>query len=245
MNLLFLAVSTIIAAQNKKPLAIEDLMTFRHIESPVISSNGRWVAHVSKPDRGDPQVLVYSKDRKQKYILDLASEPEISYDEKWVVAKKEIPLLEKIRSDKKNASPPAGMILLNLVSGETKEFVNVRDFSFSNDGRWLVYHLSEKDKKNGTNNNQPSDHFKQESDEESNLKKKKTGNTLQIYDLRDGSERMIHFVHRYKLDSTSIFLAYSIADTTGHGNGVFILDLENSTVPPDPLSRRMTWKPWN
>ena len=103
LNLLFLVLSTGIPAQNKKSLTIEDLMTFRHLESPGISSDGNWVFHVSKPDRGDPRVLVYSTDGSKKYTLDLASEPKISPDGNWVVVRKEIPLLKQVQTGKKDA----------------------------------------------------------------------------------------------------------------------------------------------
>ncbi|MBM3306016.1 MAG: hypothetical protein FJY79_08775, partial [Candidatus Aminicenantes bacterium] len=39
--------------QAKKPLTFTDMMKFRHLQNPVISEDGRWVAFASQPDRGD------------------------------------------------------------------------------------------------------------------------------------------------------------------------------------------------
>jgi len=41
------------AGQERQQLTFQDLMKVRQIESPTISSNGRWAALAAVPDRGD------------------------------------------------------------------------------------------------------------------------------------------------------------------------------------------------
>ncbi len=56
-------------AQDKKALDLTDLMKFKQIQSPSISDDGKWVSFASVPDRGDPEVVVYSATGKEKYLI--------------------------------------------------------------------------------------------------------------------------------------------------------------------------------
>ncbi len=65
-------------AQEKKTLDLTDLMKFKQIQSPSISDDGKWVSFASVPDRGDPEVVVYSTTGKEKYLIPLGKSPMIS-----------------------------------------------------------------------------------------------------------------------------------------------------------------------
>ncbi len=132
-------------SQKKRALELTDIMQFRQIGSPAISDNGNWVAHAAVPDRGDPDMLVYSADGKTSFKIPLADKPLISPDEQWVAAVRPVPAEEQEKSangksNGKENGPKPGMALLNLLTGEQSEYKNIKSFSFSNNGKWLIYH---------------------------------------------------------------------------------------------------------
>ena len=64
-----------ISAQDKKALTVDDIMKFREIESPSISNDGQWIVYEARPDRGDPDVMVYSTDGKKKFSIERGENP--------------------------------------------------------------------------------------------------------------------------------------------------------------------------
>ena len=73
-----------LTAQDKKALELSDLMKFKQIQSPSISEDGKWVTFAAVPDRGDPEVVVYSANGKEKYLIPQGKSPLISSNGLWV-----------------------------------------------------------------------------------------------------------------------------------------------------------------
>lgn len=72
-------------------LTFEDVMKFEDIQSPVISSEGNWIAYGVWTDRGDGKVAIQHTSKKTEYEIDLGSNPKISHDENWVIAYRDVP----------------------------------------------------------------------------------------------------------------------------------------------------------
>ncbi|MEX0982951.1 MAG: hypothetical protein WDZ47_12790 [Bacteroidales bacterium] len=116
-----------VQSQEKRALELTDIMQFRQIGSPAISDNGNWVAHASVPDRGDPDVLVYSTDGEISFTIPLGDKPVISSDEQWVAAVRSVPAeeLEKPGNSRGNANGNLEwnnrMGSLAFLAGETED----------------------------------------------------------------------------------------------------------------------------
>lgn len=198
------------------------MMKFEQLNSPSISRDGNWVVHTAQPDRGDPRVLVYSTDGDHQYEMAGGKDPVISNDGQWVAAIKAVPAREALVSDnQKEKGPKTGMLLLNTSTGEQQAYDNVKSFTFSNNSHWLILHLhdltsgkKEDEKKNG--GLQP-------------------GSPLTLMELGGGMRDTLPFVSAYAVDSISRHLAYVVADTAALGNGIYSLNLSNSTAPPVEL----------
>ena len=209
-----------ITAQDKKAMTLADVMKFRQLRSVSISDKGKWVAHASVPDRGDPEVLIYSSDGKKQYTIQRGNTPKISKDGRWVAAVHTVPAEEQIKNkaDKKDGSK-AGMVLLNTASGETSKFDSVKSFRFSEDGLWLFYHAHKSDEKKASVGSEPKVE-----------EREKVGTTLHVMSLEEGSIRTIPFVTSFAADSLSNFVAYAVFDTSGLDNGVCVLELSASDL---------------
>jgi len=203
-------------AEHKKALTYQDIMHFKEIRNPVISENGLWVAYATQPDRGDGKVIVRGVKSGKEYLVERGSQPVISKDGNWVAMIIK-PLATELAAAKKD-KPKQGMGLLDTRSGRVQELKKVKDFAFSDDSRWLAYHLyKEKDEEK-----------KQEEEPEEKKEDKKKleiGSTLVLTDLNSGEEVRIPFALSYSFDATSRFLAYAIGDDAGEENGLYYLKL--------------------
>ena len=209
-----------LAAQDKRPMEVTDIMKFQQVRAPSISQDGKWVALTAQPDRGDPRVLVYSSDGKVKYELAGGRDPVISGDGKWVAAIKAVPAKELLLSEKgkeKEQVSKTGMVLLHTASGEQQTYENVKSFTFSNNSSWLVFQQNGKkkeDKKNG---------------------ELETGTTLILMELEEGETDTLSFVSTYALDSISQHLAYVVSDSVASGNGIYTISLSGRFKAPVAL----------
>lgn len=207
-------------AQDKKALELSDLMKFKQIQSPSISEDGKWVAFAAVPDRGDPEVVVYSTTGKDKYLIPQGKSPVISSNGLWVAAVHAVAAENLLKAKPGKAGEmKSGMVLLNTSTGDQTLYENIKSFKFSNDGAWLIS-LSSKET--------------EVSKKEKGDKKKgdgfKPGTTLQLLSLEKGVTDTVAYVTSYALDSISQHLAYVVTDTNRVGNGVFSLNLSNQDL---------------
>jgi dipeptidyl aminopeptidase/acylaminoacyl peptidase len=228
LSILISVTTTLISgAQEKKALTISDLMKFRHIASPSVSRDGNWVAHSVNPDRGDPEVRVYSTDGKEEYIIQRGDKPVISNDGKWVAAVHQVPAEDLLKKDKAKGGvkPEPGLALLNTSNGEISIYKNVKSFLFSNNSQWLVYHaLKEPEEESGEKNGNGK------KDAEG-----KEGTDLYMVSLLDKDYEKLNFVTGYSIDSISHYMAVAVTDSNGNGNGVYIVDFEGDVTRPAPV----------
>ena len=195
-------------AQLKKALTLDDMMKFRQIQSPAISPSGEWVILTARPDRGDPEVQVCSSEKESIYSLQRAEKPIISNNGGWLAAVHTVAVEETLKSKKENA-PKAGMWLLSTSSGEKESMDSVQSFLFSKDSKYLVYHQSGKESKEDESN-QPG-----------------SGSTLTLKSLENNSSFSFPLVSSYAIDSSSLFLAMILSDSSELQNGVYLADLGN------------------
>lgn len=190
-------------------LTFEDVMKFEDINAPSISSNGNWISYGVWPDRGDGKVVVQHTSNSTKYEIELGSNPIISFDENWVIANRSVPLVDQLKAKKEK--PKQGLVLLNLNNGSVQEFDSVSAYQLSNDGKWLAI-------KN----------YQSKDIEDLKHKNKKLGSDVTLWDLSTNESLKLDFVSEMSFDSLSNYFSYSIIDTTGNGNGLFIYDLKSS-----------------
>jgi dipeptidyl aminopeptidase/acylaminoacyl peptidase len=234
--LLFTAV-LISLSQDKKALSVTDMMKFRQVQSPTISNDGNWVVHAAVPDRGNPEVLVYSTDGKAKFTIHRGEKPVISNDGQWISVVHAVPAKERLKSASATESksdegegPKAGLILLNTSTGEQVSFENIKSSEFSNDSKWLFYH----DVSNNTKDTTSAGENSKNGDKPGSAKKN-MGTPLNIMSLDHGSTVSFPFVTKFAIDSLSRFLAFVVSDSSGTGNGVHMVDLSNSTGESFPV----------
>lgn len=210
-------------------LSFEDVMKFEDINSPRISSEGNWIAYGVWPDRGDGKTVIKHTSNGMEYEITLGSNPVISFDENWVVVYKNVPLADQLKA-KKN-KPKRGLVLLSLKDGFVQEFDSVSNYQLSNNGEWLAI-------KN----------YQAKSIEDLKHKNKKLGTEVMLWDLTKNESIDIDFVSEMSFDSLSSYFSYSVIDTSGTGNGLYVQSLNSREkkvvdVSENGFYSNLTWDP--
>lgn len=225
LSLLF-ALPAVLPAQNS-PLTFEDIMRWEDITGEEISDDGSWLAYSVWPDRGDGEVRVRDVDGETVYTLELADDPAVSAGGTWVAATREIPLEEELNDGEELTE---GMYLLNTSTGNVQEIDSVRSFRFSNDGRWLAVRRMLPD--SVSEGYEENDHL---------------GGPVDLMELGTGERHRLAFVDEMAFDSTSVRLAYTVVDTGGTENGLYVRDLDDGgsrrtvTASEDGYFANITW----
>ncbi|MEO1023725.1 MAG: prolyl oligopeptidase family serine peptidase [Bacteroidota bacterium] len=214
-------------AQDK--LTFEDVMKFEDLGSPTLSARGNWLVFSVWPDRGDGYAIAQSVQGNKTYKLDLGKNPRISSNEKWVIARREVPLHVKLKEKKK--APKAGLSLLSLETGNIQQFDSVSAYTFSNNGEWLAMKR-----------------LQTKAVKDLKSKNKKLGTELVLRSLETGDEQFIPFVSAFEFDSLSNYLAYTVVDTSDSENGVYVVNLasnETMVVQNEEWGwySNLTWEP--
>jgi dipeptidyl aminopeptidase/acylaminoacyl peptidase len=209
-------------------LTFEDVMKFEDLTTPKISDQGNWLIYGVWPDRGDGYAVAKAVNGPEEYHIELGTNPIISGNEQWVVAKREIPLAVQLKEGKK--APKPGMSLLSLADGSITQLDSVSTFRFSNNGEWLVYkNLQTKEIEDLKSDN------------------KNLGTELVLRELESGEAFTFNFVTGFEFDSLSNYLAYTVVDTANQ-NGLHLFDLsakESLVIEQSEsgLFGNLTWEP--
>ncbi len=221
-------------ALRKKALIFQDIMKFREIHRPIISEDGVWVAYNAQPDRGDGEVIIHDLKRGKVFSVERGDNPVISKDTNWVAVIVKPEALELEKADKKK--PKQGMALLETQTGKVVNFEKVQRFSFSDDSKWLAYHhFKEEEKK--AEKEKPNQEKEKPETPEKKKKEEKIGTTLVLRHLGQGKEQKISYVESFAFSPSSKYLAYTLAQPEGKGNGLSIMDLSEETLPRNPIDQ--------
>jgi len=214
-----------VRGQERQLLTFQDLMKVRQIQSPSISSDGRWVALAAVPDRGDGEVLVYAAHGDARFSIPLGSGPVISADGRWVGARLE-PSFEARETSEGDDTPRPGLALLNTGSGEVTEWEEIQRFAFSDDGRWLARLLhAPRDGEEESEREAGEGPAEEAGGEVEPRTRDDPGTLLVLRELASGTDVEIPHVRSFTFHPGGEGLAYVVATPDGEGDGVYLREL--------------------
>jgi len=229
---LFLQLAMNLDAKQKKPFTFDDVMHFKSLRGAVISNNGSWVAFFEMPDRGNPEGVVVSteKDTSTKevitYRVERGKSPVIANNAKYVIFTV-VPDAVKLENADKD-KPKNSLSIVNLPDGKITEIEKVKKYKISESGDWLAYELFSDDKTKGI-----------------------VGGKMVLRRMDNGSELSFDYVNSFEFDSSSRYIAYSVAEPDGKKNGLFVIDLTIGAFPmkieqeKDMLYSSLAWNNQN
>ena len=133
----------------QKPIQLADILAWKRIQTPVVSDDGGWFAYKLTPNDGNSEVVIRNlKDGKEtRFAIGELPRPEggfgppvgpaaprdlgISEDSKWA-AFLEYPTAKEAKALRKQHKPvQSKLMLVELATGNKKEFDKIRRFAFS------------------------------------------------------------------------------------------------------------------
>ena len=215
--------------QEKKPLTIDDLVTWKRITERAISDDGSLIAFKTEPSQGDPVVTLYDGSGNLKATFNCATGAAISSDSKFVFFTIKAPDEEvralKLKKTKKEDMPLDKLGIYNVAAGVTDTVHRLKSYKapskWSGWIAWQTEPLKEKPAAPadtaGKGGEKPKKPRSQSAD---------NGYTLYIRNLADGGTDSVMFVTDFLFAEEAAKLMYA---TTGDGNGaepgVAIIDL--------------------
>ena len=197
------------AQDGKKVLSLEDYPLWKHIVSPLISSDGHWISYTLRPNGGDATLFFKGLSSEKIYEIPFGSDAEFSEDAGWAayligVSKEEA---KKLQKEKKPA--PVKGELLNLATGEKYTVENCAAIEFSKNSLFLAL------KKAGRNK-----------------EAKHKGTDLVLRNLEKGLSQNIGNAGEYEFNKPGTMLAYTVDAANKEGNGVYLLRLKTGQFIP-------------
>ncbi len=205
---------------SKRPFTLVDAMKFRSIQGAVISDDGNWVAYSAIPDRGDGVGYIISTDDSTKYEIERGMRPKFSRDGVYCAFTWAPPSIEVENAKTPKDRPKSGLVIVKTTTGDIDRRKDVKEFVFSEDSKWLVYHK-----------------FGKDDEKAEKMQKKPIGSELVIRHLFSQTEIRIDYVLEYALDSASRYVFYSISSPDGERDGLYARKLWEAFAPEFAINK--------
>ncbi|HUQ84409.1 MAG TPA: prolyl oligopeptidase family serine peptidase [Gemmatimonadaceae bacterium] len=220
-----------------KQLDPADLAFWKNVRFTQLSNDGKWFAYQLTPNEGDAEVIVRPTGEGEERRFQIGEPPPpaggfggggntsvvITEDAKWLGFMKYPTAADakKLRKDRKPVQ--SGVVLVNLATGEKREFEKVRRFSFApKQANWVALQRYAAE---GAPANAGAD--------------------MLLVDLRNGAVTSVGNVGEYAFDDAGGWLAWTIEGRDLVGNGVQVRDLRTDVVrvldSDKSIYRRLTW----
>lgn len=215
----FCAFAAALFAQPKRTMTFDDAMRFRVIEGVTLSSDGKWLGYIERPDRGDPVAKVQSTNSltTKAFVVERGSRIIFSADGRWAAVTVAPRYLVAEKAPPANR-PDNGLNLIETATGKQTTFENVSRFTFSENSAWISIHFTKNRKeprpqtKDSAAPRRPAAPAAAARD-----RKPEPGTTLALHRLSDAKEWLVPFVKEYSFDSVSTKLSYATLDTANNG----------------------------
>jgi len=137
-------------APAKRPIELEDIVAWKSIGPTALSNDGQWFAYRVGPSEGDAQVVIKRARSDKEMTFDVGELPtpvaaagpppagpppssslEFSQDSKWVAFTTYPSRREGQRLRRQRRPVQGGVTVVNLATGEKRDYAKVRRFAFS------------------------------------------------------------------------------------------------------------------
>ena len=220
-----------------KQLDPADLAFWKSVRFTALSNDGKWFAYQLTPNEGDAEVVVRPTGEGEERRFKIGEPPPpaggfgggantsvvLSEDAKWLGFLK-YPTADEAKRLRKDKKPvQSGVVLVNLATGERRDFEKVRRFTFApKRPNWLALQRYAPE---GT----PAG----------------AGADLLLVDLRSGVVTSVGNVGEYAFDDDGGWLAWTIEGRDLVGNGIQVRDLRTDVVrvldSDKAIYRRLAW----
>ena len=241
----------VLAQAPTRPLSAADVQAWKSIRAPSLSNDGRWLAYQLAPNDGDAEVVIRSTRESKEHRFQVGEVPApgggppgagapagspvaIAANSRFAAftiypAAKEA---KRLRSQRKPSFNKVAVV--NLATGEKKEFDKVRRFAFSGEqAGWIAMQTY------------PADVPAAAPAAGAAAPNRIDGTDLLLYNLGSGEMVNIGNVAEFAFNESGDYLAYTIEARDRLGNGVQLRNMKSDVVKSldseRGIYRRLAW----
>jgi acetyl esterase/lipase len=237
---------------SQRTMQLPDILAWKRIQTPIVSPDGQWFAYKLTPGEGDSEVVVRNlkTGKEQRFAIGelpradgnpggggrggAAAPPRdlaISEDSKWA-AFLSYPTAKEARTLRRQRRPvESKLVLVDLATGDKREFDRVRRFSFSGEmasaiaiHRYPPAPPPGRGAQAGANAAPPQ--------QNNTAEERVQGSDLIVLDLASATEMNIGNVSDFAFDKKGDKLAWIIDALDKEGNGVALRNMISGAVTP-------------
>lgn len=222
-----------ISAQDKKPLTIDDLASWKRITEQAITDDGSLMAFKTEPWDGDPVVTLYDSSASVRAVFKCGTGIKLTADSRFLVLTLKAPedtvRALKLKKTKKEDMPADMLVIFEISGGKTDTVKRLRSYKVpSKWGGWVAWQTEPHKGKPATS----KDTTKGGNDEGKKAKTESADNgyTLFIRNLDTGSTDSIKFVTDYIFaEEAEVIMLATTGDEKDTEPGVIVIDLKKGT----------------
>jgi dipeptidyl aminopeptidase/acylaminoacyl peptidase len=252
------------ASWAKPPIAIEDVASWKNITTPVLSSDGQWLAYRLAPQEGDGEAVVRHTRSDKELRFAIGEQPQpgpdgtgrggfgggasasiaFSEDGKWIAFTTYPSRREAQRLKRQRRPIQSGVTVVNIATGDKREYPKTRRFAFSGESStWIALHRYQPDAGGAAAGPPPPAGGAGGRGQASSDRPK--GGDLILRELASGSELNVGNVSEFSFRKDGRLLAYAIDAQDKAGNGVQLRDMQSGAVIPldsgNAVYERLAW----
>ena len=238
----------------KRPVALDDIVAWKNIGATTLSNDGQWFAYRLAPSEGDAQVIVRRTRDDKEMKFDVGETPTagagaapagggrgggggatstlaFSDDAKWVAFTTYPSHRDAERMKRQRRPIQPSVMLVDLASGEKREYPKVRRFGFSGEsGAWIALHRAPAQAAGaGAGGAAPAGRGATPGGGAPAADQPK-GTDLILRELATGQEVNVGNVADFSFNKDGKFLAVTIDAADKVGNGVQLRDMTTGMV---------------
>ena len=236
----------------KRPIALEDILSFRAIGGGSLSPNGQWYAYSIAPLQGDRDVFIRSTSNTTEWkfpVGEAGTGATFSDDSQWAgitVSPTRSVAQANTRARRPNQN---SVTLVNLANGEKTTVDKIQRFVFAGEaGGWVAMHRYAPQAAAGAAAAPPAAAPAGRgggAGEPAAPSTAPRGRDLILRDLKTGTELSIGNVSEFGFNKSGRYLAMVIDAAEQIGNGVQIRDMQTGVITPletaTAFYERMSW----
>lgn len=229
------------SSEGKRPLELEDLLTWKSIRFPTISNDGKWIAYLHAPNEGDAEFVYRGTDAGGTETRIPVGEPPtgfggagglaVSGNSRWVAFTIYANAEDARKAQRDRRTPATKVAVIELATGNRREFERVRSFRFAGDASNVIalQHMPPDAAPGAAGGGGGA----------------ASGSLLSIVDLSGGTPVTLVGVADYSFDAAGAYLAYTIDQRDQIGNSVQLREMSTGIVRALDAEKarytRMTW----
>jgi dienelactone hydrolase len=254
----------------KRPIEVADVIAWKSLGSTVLSSDGQWFGYRSVPQEGDGEVVLRRVRTDKELRFPIGEQPQgqgggrggrggaagggssalaFSDDAKWA-AFTTYPTRQAAQRLRRQRRPiQSGVTIVNLDTGEKKEYAKIRRFDFSGESSgWIALQRFPPDAPGGRGGAEAAGGAGGRGAAGgggANAPERPRGSDLILRELASGAELNVGNVAEFSFRRDGRLLAIAIDAQERAGNGLQLRDMISGTVTPldsGPASyERIAW----